>query len=48
MITSDNDAYKAASRPGRDSLHLVSNEAYAVVQIPEVRTMNIHMWMRSV
>ena len=30
VITSDNDAYQAASRPSRDNVHLVSNEAYAI------------------
>ena len=29
VITSDNDAYQAAIKPGRDNVHLVSNEAYA-------------------
>ena len=34
VITSDNDAYQAASLPGRDSRHVVSNEAYAVSTNP--------------
>ena len=30
MITSDNDPYQAAIKPGRDNMHLVSNEVYAI------------------
>ena len=34
VITSDNDAYQAASLPGRDSLHVVSNESYTISANP--------------
>ena len=34
VITSDNDAYQAASRTGRCNLHLASNEVYAITTNP--------------